>query len=61
LSAKISHRYVSLHGFPKSSKANITQDEMKALQFAGKVFLDLPDEALSKALQARVLLKVHCE
>jgi hypothetical protein len=33
----------------------------KALQFAGKVFLDLSTEALSKALQSGVLLEVHCE
>jgi hypothetical protein len=61
LSARIGSRYVFLHGFPKSEIANITQDEKKALQFAGKVFLDLNAEALSKALQAGVLLEVHCE
>ncbi len=61
LSAKIGSRYVFLHGFPKSDKANITQDEKKALQFAGKVFLELPAEASSKALQSGVLLEVHCE
>jgi hypothetical protein len=42
-------------------KANITQDEKKALQFAGKVFLELSAEALSKALQSGVLVEVHCE
>jgi hypothetical protein len=61
LSARIGSRYVFLHGFPKSDKANITQDEKKALQFAGKVFLELSAEALSKALQSGVLLEVHCE
>lgn len=60
LSAKIG-RYVFLHGFPKSDKANIAQDEKKALQFAGKVSLELSVEALSKALQLGVLLEVHCE
>ena len=50
-----------LHGFPKSDKANITQDEKKAMQFAGKVFLELSTQALSKALQLGVLLEVHCE
>ena len=58
---RIGSRYVFLHGFPKSDKANITQDEKKALQFAGKVFLELSAEALSKALQSGVLLEVHCE
>lgn len=61
LSARIGSRYVFLHGFPKSEKANITQGEKKALQFAGKLFLDLPAEALSKALQSGVLVEVHCE
>ena len=61
LSARMGSRYVFLHGFPKSDKANITQDEKKALQFAGKVLLELSAEALSKALQAGVLLEVHCE
>lgn len=61
LSARMGGRYVFLHGFPKSDKANITQDEKKALQFAGKVLLELSAEALSKALQAGVLLEVHCE
>ena len=61
LSARIGSRYVFLHGFPKSDKANITQDEKKAMQFAGKVFLELSTQALSKALQLGVLLEVHCE
>jgi hypothetical protein len=61
LSARIGSRYVFLLGFSKSDKANITQDERKALQFAGKVFLELSVEASSKALQAGVLLEVHCE
>lgn len=61
LSARIGSRYVFLHGFPKNDKANITQDEKKALQFAGKVFLELSSGALSKALESGVLLEVHCE
>lgn len=61
LTARIGHRYVFLHGFPKSDKANITQDERKALQFAGKVFLELSAEDLTKALNVGVLLEVSCE
>lgn len=61
VSARIGHRYVFLHGFPKNDKANITQEEKKALQFAGKVLLELSTDALSKALQSGVLLEVHCE
>ncbi|CAM5195349.1 hypothetical protein CDEF62S_01674 [Castellaniella defragrans] len=61
LPARVGDRYVFLHGFSKSDKANITRDEKRALQFAGKVFLELSAEALSKALQSGALLKVHCE
>ena len=60
LSARIGDRYVFLHGFAKSEKANISQDEKRALQFAGKVFLDLPPPDLSKAIEAGVLMEVHC-
>jgi hypothetical protein len=60
LSARIGDRYVFLHGFAKKDKGNITQDEKRALQFAGKVFLDLSAADLRKALQAGVLIGVHC-
>jgi len=52
---------VFLHGFPKSYKANITQDERKALQYVGKVFLELSGNSLSKALQSGLLVEVYCE
>lgn len=61
LSARVGHRYIFLHGFPKRDKANITRDEKKALQYAGKVFLELSGTALVKALQAGVLLEVCCD
>ncbi|MDN5836578.1 MAG: type II toxin-antitoxin system RelE/ParE family toxin [Nitrosospira sp.] len=61
LSARIGSRYVFLHGFPKSDKANITQDEKKAFQFAGKVFLDLSTDNLRKVVQTGVLMEVCCD
>lgn len=61
VSARIGNRYVFLHGFSKSDKANITHEEKQALQYAGKVFLELTQAALVKALQAGVLLEVRCE
>ncbi|CAM4333738.1 Type II toxin-antitoxin system RelE/ParE family toxin [Bordetella tumbae] len=60
LSARIDSRYVFLHGFLKSDKANITQDERKALQYAGKIFLNFSTEALLQALHCGVLLEVCC-
>lgn len=61
LSARVGSRYVFLYGFPKSDKANVMRDERMALQYAGKVFLELSMEALSKALQAGVILEVCCD
>jgi hypothetical protein len=61
LSARTGNRYVFLHGFAKSDKANITQEEREALQIAGKAFLDLTPAALEKALQLGVLLEIRCE
>ena len=61
LSARMGRRFVFLHGFPKSDKANITQEEKQALQYAGKVFLELTQAALVKALQTGVLVEVRCE
>lgn len=60
LSARINDRYVFLHGFAKKEKANIAQDEKTALQYAGKVFLDLSPADLTKALKAGVLVEVNC-
>lgn len=61
LSARIGHRYVFLHGFSKNDKANISPDEKKALQYAGKVFLALSGENLAIALRTGVLLELHCD
>lgn len=61
LSARVGSRYVFLHGFPKSDKANITQDEKRALQEAGRIFLELPADGLTKALKADVLVEVCCD
>lgn len=61
VSARFGHRYVFLHGISKSDKANVTRDELKALRFTGKLFLDLSRSDLSKALWSGVLQEVCCE
>lgn len=61
LSARIGSRYVFLHGFPKSKKATISESEKKALQFAGKIFLQFSGDQLMTALHIGVLLEVHCD
>ncbi len=58
---EMEHGLIFLHGFPKSDKKNITQNEKQALQFAGKFFLELSGEVLSQALKLGVLVEVHCE
>jgi len=42
LAARIGYRYVSLHGYAKNEKVDITPDEKLALQLAGKIILELP-------------------
>ncbi|MFJ3057610.1 type II toxin-antitoxin system RelE/ParE family toxin [Herbaspirillum sp. NPDC087042] len=61
VSARIGMRYVFLHGFAKNDVDNLSHDEIRALQFAGGVLLELRDEALFKAVCAGVLVEVHCE
>ncbi|EKT4464766.1 type II toxin-antitoxin system RelE/ParE family toxin [Pseudomonas putida] len=61
LSARIGDRYVFLHGFAKHEKANVTLGEQKALQFVGRVFLEMSVDALAKALASGVLMEVCCE
>lgn len=61
LSARIGSRYVFLHGFDKSDLANVTPGEQKALQFTGKVFLELSPHDVAKALDCGVLMEVHCD
>ncbi|EKT4520884.1 type II toxin-antitoxin system RelE/ParE family toxin [Pseudomonas putida] len=61
LSARIGDRYVFLHGFAKNEKANVTPGEQKALQFVGRVFLEMSVDALAKALASSVLMEVCCE
>ncbi|KAA9129756.1 type II toxin-antitoxin system RelE/ParE family toxin [Marinihelvus fidelis] len=61
VAARLGTRYVFMHGFPKNVRANITRSEKKALQFAGKAFLELTGNALVESLKAGVLLEVDCE
>lgn len=60
LSARLGDRYVFLHGFSKSDRSNIAQEEKKALQCAGKAFLTLSPEELATALLLGVLVEVCC-
>lgn len=61
LSARIGNRYVFLHGYSKSEKANITLSEKRAMQYSGKVFLELTGKSLALAINSNVLVEVHCE
>jgi len=48
-------------GLIKGDRSTITQHETRALQYAGRVFLNLDPEALFQALNAGVLIKVDCD
>lgn len=61
ISAHIGSRYIFLHGFQKSKNDNISLTEKKALQFAGKVFLSLPQESIEIAINTGVLSEIRCE
>ena len=54
-------RYVFLHGFAKNARENISGEEKRALQFAGRVFLGLSGSDFANALRSGVLLEVRCE
>ena len=60
VSARVGSRYVFLHGFAKSDQSNISELERKALQFTGRVLLQLFDAPLQQALQSGALVKVNC-
>ena len=60
LSAKIGSRYIFLHGFSKSVVSNVSREERAALQYAGKVFLQLSAENLAEAIRIGILLEVCC-
>lgn len=42
LSARLGRRYVFLHGFPKSDKADITQGEKKRCNSSARCFWNCP-------------------
>lgn len=58
---RIHHSALFLYGFSKGDRSTITQHETRALQYAGRVFLNLDPEALFQALNAGVLIKVNCD
>lgn len=61
VSARIGTRYLFLHGFSKNDKANITHDERKALQIAGKAMLGLSGADLLSAVRHGILFEVCCD
>lgn len=61
LSVKFGDRCVFLHGFAKSEKASVSAIEKRALQHAGKVFLELSSHQLNEAISLGLLIEVRCE
>lgn len=47
-----------MYGFPKNERANIENDELKALRLLAKELLGYSDEGLAKAVKAGELIEV---
>lgn len=60
LAARTAERYVFLHGFAKSRKANVTWDELQEIRGVGRAFLYLPPAELSRVVSSGLLMEVHC-
>ena len=60
LSARIGSRYVFLHGFSKSRKEDISEDEQKVLQVGGRVLLELAPEVFTEVIAKGILVEVCC-
>ena len=53
-------RWFFVYGFAKNARANIDNDEEAALKKLAKELLSYSATAVSKAEEAKLLLKVHC-
>ncbi|QWT18470.1 type II toxin-antitoxin system RelE/ParE family toxin [Bacillus sp. NP157] len=61
LSARLGERYLFVHGFSKSDKENITQDERRSLRHAARKYLELPSAELGEAFKQGMIEEVRCE
>ena len=61
IAARVDVRYVFLHGFAKNERDTTSEQERRALQFAGQVYLGHEVAALDAALETGVLLEIRCE
>lgn len=59
LPLKIEDRAFFIYGFPKSERANINADELKALKIYARELLAYSDKALEKALKENIVIEVN--
>ena len=50
-----------LYGFPKSSQANLSEDEVKAFKLAAKELFELSGKQLDKLVKQGAIIEVRCE
>jgi len=58
LAYKINNKAFFIYGFEKSARANITNDELKALKLYAKMLLKYTDRELKQAVENGVLIEV---
>jgi hypothetical protein len=61
VAVRIGYRFIFLLGYAKNDKENLTAEELRALRFAGQLFLELSPTDYQLALESGVLLEVRCE
>ncbi len=59
LAFKLEERAFFIYGFTKNERANIKSDELKALKMYARELLSYSDNALKKALEAKILIEVN--
>lgn len=50
-----------MYGYPKNERANISNDELKALRLLAKEFLGYNEQGLAKAVKAGELIEVNVD
>lgn len=58
IGSKAGDRAFFLYGFPKNERGNITKQEKEAFKEMARVFLELSEDALRKAVDAGALLEI---
>lgn len=58
LAYKSNDRIIFMYGFSKNEKANITEEEKKALRRLARIYINFSDEEIKKATEKRELMEI---